>query len=163
MRRYEFELVVEGIIACSGYGRGHAIILDDIDNIDDKRLNNLPSRYALVSKYTTPDLAPQMYGSLGIITDIGSTTTHAPNIAREFDIPCIVGTGNATKCIRKLEEIVPNARGNLQDNFGKQIPAEEIIKRAKKSGGQDADDILKKMLSEGICFSPRPGVIEKIG
>jgi hypothetical protein len=45
----------------------------------------------------------------------------------------------------------------------KQIPTEEIIKKAKESGIEDAEEILKKMLNEGLCFSPKPGVIEKIG
>jgi replicative DNA helicase Mcm len=51
----------------------------------------------------------------------------------------------------------------LTRTYGKQIPTEEIIKKAKESGIEDAEEILKKMLNEGLCFSPKPGVIEKIG
>jgi len=51
----------------------------------------------------------------------------------------------------------------LTKTYGKQIPTEEIIKKAKESGIEDAEEILKKMLNEGLCFSPKPGVIEKIG
>jgi replicative DNA helicase Mcm len=46
--------------------------------------------------------------------------------------------------------------------YGKQIPTEEIIKKAKDKGIDNPDEILKKMLNEGVCFSPKPGVIEKI-
>ncbi|MDI6806386.1 MAG: LAGLIDADG family homing endonuclease [Candidatus Aenigmarchaeota archaeon] len=47
--------------------------------------------------------------------------------------------------------------------MGKQIPADEIIRLARERGVDNAEDILKKMLNEGICFSPKPGIIEKIG
>lgn len=114
MKKYELELVVEGIIACPGYVKGYAKI---VNSIPSEKISKevSPKPYILISKYTTPDLVPLMYSAVGIVTDIGGITTHAANVAREFGIPCIVGTKNATKLIKDLEEIILDANGNLQD------------------------------------------------
>lgn len=51
---------------------------------------------------------------------------------------------------------------DLATQFGKEIPTPDIIKKAKEEGVDNPDDILKKMLSEGIVFSPRAGFISKV-
>ncbi len=60
--------------------------------------------------------------------------------------------------IRTVCEIIDE----LTQTLGKQIPEEEVVKRAKERGVENAEEILRKMLNEGICFSPKPGVIEKL-
>jgi DNA replicative helicase MCM subunit Mcm2 (Cdc46/Mcm family) len=45
---------------------------------------------------------------------------------------------------------------------GKNIPQEEFLKRAKEEGVEDAEEILRKMISEGIIFQPKPGFIQKV-
>ena len=56
----------------------------------------------LVAPMTDPDMVPEIAKSLGIITDRGGVISHAAIIAREIGIPCIVGTGNATKLINTM-------------------------------------------------------------
>jgi pyruvate,water dikinase len=41
----------------------------------------------------------------GLITDYGSLTSHPTILAREHNIPCIVGTGNATDKLRHGQKI----------------------------------------------------------
>jgi len=109
--KYKLELITTGIIACPGYVRGHAKVINEIDEASKENI----SHYILVSRYTTPDFVPLMYQADGIITDIGGITTHAAIVAREFGIPCIVGTEEATRLIKDLEEIILDANGKLQD------------------------------------------------
>ena len=46
---------------------------------------------------TTPDYVLVMKKVAAIVTDEGGVTCHAAIVSREFNIPCIVGTSNATK------------------------------------------------------------------
>lgn len=53
----------------------------------------------LVTKMTNPDWAPYMRVAGAIVTDEGGMTCHAAIVSRELGIPCIVGTGSATKVL----------------------------------------------------------------
>jgi len=46
--------------------------------------------------------------------------------------------------------------------FGNMIPEEEIIKRAKEQGVDDAEEILNKMKLSGELFSHKPGFVGKV-
>jgi replicative DNA helicase Mcm len=50
----------------------------------------------------------------------------------------------------------------LTNTFGKEIPVDEIIRRAKDQKVDDAEEILRKMQYEGIVYSPRNGFISKV-
>jgi pyruvate,water dikinase len=54
----------------------------------------------LVAPMTAPDWAPAMRRAAAIVTDSGGMTCHAAIVARELGIPCVVGTGTATKELR---------------------------------------------------------------
>jgi len=60
--------------------------------------------------------------------------------------------------IRTILDIIDE----LEKIYGKEIPTDEIIKIAQERGIEDADEIIRKMLLEGICFSPRAGIIQKL-
>jgi len=48
-----------------------------------------------------------------VITDHGGLTTHAALLSREHNIPCIVGTQNATKMLKEGQEVLVNANIGL--------------------------------------------------
>ena len=52
--------------------------------------------FVLVADHTTPELVPLMKKSIAIVTDMGGILSHAAITAREFGIPCVVGTESAT-------------------------------------------------------------------
>jgi len=58
---------------------------------------------------TNPDFVSVMKMAEAIVTDIGGITCHAAIIAREFGVPCIVGTGNATKVLKIGDVVIVNA------------------------------------------------------
>ncbi len=55
----------------------------------------------LVTRMTDPDWEPIMKIAAAIVTDEGGRTSHAAIVSRELGIPCIVGSGNATKKIKQ--------------------------------------------------------------
>ena len=52
-----------------------------------------------------PDWEPVMRRVAAIVTDQGGRTAHAAIVSREFGIPCIVGTGNATEVLPDGDEV----------------------------------------------------------
>lgn len=59
----------------------------------------------LVARLTDPDWEPVMRRVAATVTDQGGRTAHAAIVSREFGIPCIVGTGNATEVLRDGDEV----------------------------------------------------------
>jgi pyruvate,water dikinase len=59
----------------------------------------------LVAPNTDPDWEPAMRRVAAIVTDQGGRTAHAAIVSREFGIPCIVGTGNATAMLTTGQEV----------------------------------------------------------
>jgi pyruvate,water dikinase len=57
----------------------------------------LQDREILVAHQTSPDWVPLMRRAAALVTDAGGMTSHAAIVSRELGIPCVVGSGNATK------------------------------------------------------------------
>jgi len=81
-------------------GAGKARVIKDIAH-----LSELQHGEVLVAKTTTPDWEPAMKIASAIVTDSGGRTSHAAIVSREFGIPAVVGTDNATKKLFTGEEI----------------------------------------------------------
>ena len=67
----------------------------------------------LVSQITYPNLLPAMKKAAAIVTNVGGVICHAAIIARELNIPCIVGTKNATKVLKDGDIIEVNANNGI--------------------------------------------------
>jgi len=65
-----------------------------------KDLNSIKEGDILVTEMTNPDMVVAMEKASAIITDEGGITSHAAIVSREMGIPCIVGTGEATKKLK---------------------------------------------------------------
>ncbi|MEJ7929802.1 phosphoenolpyruvate synthase [Ramlibacter sp. AN1015] len=59
----------------------------------------------LATEITDPDWVPIMKQAAGIITDHGSTTSHAAIVSRELGVPAIVGTRTGTDVLQEGQEI----------------------------------------------------------
>lgn len=53
----------------------------------------------LVTRQTSPDWVPILRRAAAVVTDEGGMTSHAAIVSRELGIPCIVGTGSATRAL----------------------------------------------------------------
>ena len=72
---------------------------------DAAELQKVEAGDVLVARLTDPDWEPVMRRVAAIVTDQGGRTAHAAIISREFGIPCIVGSGNATEVLRDGDEV----------------------------------------------------------
>jgi len=67
----------------------------------------------IVSPMTSPDLMPALRRCVAIVTNFGGMTCHAAIVAREFNIPCIVGINNATEIIKDDELVEVDANSGV--------------------------------------------------
>lgn len=72
---------------------------------DVSQLSSVQPGEVLISATTTPDWEPVMKVASAIVTNSGGRTSHAAIVSREFGIPAVVGTGNATEKIRTGQEV----------------------------------------------------------
>jgi len=80
---------------------------------DPSKMEDVQDGDVLVTDMTDPDWEPIMKRASAIVTNRGGRTCHAAIIARELDIPAIVGCGDATDRIQSgLELTVCCAEGD---------------------------------------------------
>jgi pyruvate,water dikinase len=68
----------------------------------------------LVAEMTSPDWVPVMRHAGALVTDEGGMTCHAAIVSRELRIPCVVGTGSATRLLKGAQMVtVDGSRGEI--------------------------------------------------
>lgn len=108
----EFKLITEekkpkeiiGRVASQGMASGQVVIVRGVKDLGKVKVGNV-----LVAVTTHPDYVPAMRIASAIVTDEGGITSHAAIVSREFGIPCIVGTKNATLTLKEGNLVDVNA------------------------------------------------------
>jgi pyruvate,water dikinase len=59
----------------------------------------------LVAPSTDPDWEPVLKRAAAVVTEQGGRTCHAAIVSRELGLPCVVGTGDATKAVATGREV----------------------------------------------------------
>ncbi|MFA4937279.1 MAG: PEP-utilizing enzyme, partial [Patescibacteria group bacterium] len=88
--------VIKGLVGNLGKAIGRAKVVIDIK----KQAGKIKQGDILVTSMTRPEFVPYLRLVKGIVTDEGGITSHAAVVAREFNLPCIIGTKNATQIIK---------------------------------------------------------------
>jgi pyruvate,water dikinase len=114
----------KGTVVQKGIGAGRVFILENVED-----LRNFPRGAILVARHDSPDFVRLMTFVSAIITDIGTPTSHMASLSREFKVPTVVNTGNATRVLKHGQEITLHAddEGNITVYDGL-VP--ELIERA---------------------------------
>jgi pyruvate,water dikinase len=113
----EGEILVRGLGAAPGVAGGAARVIENRDGGAD-----LADGEVLVTHMTTPDWVPLMRRAAAIVTDSGGMTCHAAIVSRELGIPCVVGTGNATRVLRDGEVVTVDATHGVVREGAPSIP-----------------------------------------
>ena len=85
----------KGLSATKGVYKGKVRLVTDLNNLKDVKVGDV-----LVTHMTRPQFNLQIKNSGAIITNEGGILCHAALLAREFNIPCVVGTKIATKVLK---------------------------------------------------------------
>nr|QBK89095.1 MAG: pyruvate phosphate dikinase [Mimivirus LCMiAC02] len=100
------KVLVTGTAVGDSIGTGTVKVLYSLDERDgNPGASDFKQGDILVTDMTTPDWEPIMKIAGGIITNKGGRVCHASIIAREFGVPAIVGTRNATKLLTTGQDV----------------------------------------------------------
>lgn len=95
--------VVQGQVASGGKVRGIVKVIpvdySDLSRVDAE-IEKMNQGAILVAETTAPELIVACKKAGAIVTDMGGLMSHAAIVSREFGIPCIVGTKNASKLLK---------------------------------------------------------------
>jgi len=83
-----------GFAVSPGKVTGPACVIRSPADFADMQPNSI-----LVCPSTTPAWTPLFTQATGLVTDIGGILAHGSIVAREYGIPAVMGTGNATQWI----------------------------------------------------------------
>jgi pyruvate,water dikinase len=86
---------VSGYGASPGVVEGLARVVRTVDEIGDVKAGEV-----LVCSVTAPSWGPVFPKIAAAVSDIGGMMSHAAIVAREYGLPAVVGTGNATSAIK---------------------------------------------------------------
>lgn len=105
--------IVSGRSASKGKGVGKVTIITGVKDLKKMKKGNV-----LVAVTTHPDYVAAMRIASAIITNEGGITSHAAIVSREYGIPCIVGTRNATQILHDGDMVEIDAdNGNAKKLF----------------------------------------------
>ena len=98
---------LRGFAASSGVVEGTARVVKTVQEIGRLQQGDI-----LICRVTNPTWAPIFQKISAAVSDIGGSMSHAAIVAREYGLPAVVGTGDATVRIRDGQRIrVDGARG----------------------------------------------------
>ena len=94
----------QGVVVQRGATAGKVFILHHIDELE-----KIPKGSILVASHDSPHFVQAIPLLHAIITDIGVPTSHMASICREFNIPTVVNTGQATTVLTHGQDITLQA------------------------------------------------------
>jgi len=149
--------LLSGISASPGIAAGPAQIVyhgSEIDKVEEGEV--------LVAEMTTPDFVPAMKRAVGIVTDRGGRTCHAAIVSRELGVPCIVGTGNATKVLKDEQLItVDGSKGKVYEGRvlrEKKVEPPAVVKERLKTATKVYVNLADPELAEAVAARDVDGV-----
>ncbi len=99
---------LKGTTANKGKVKGIVKIIKNENDFDKFNEGDI-----LVSEITNPSFTLVIIKASAIVIDKGGITSHSAIVSREFNIPCIVGTKNATQILKDGYEIEVDADNGL--------------------------------------------------
>ncbi|MEJ2288322.1 MAG: phosphoenolpyruvate synthase [Deinococcales bacterium] len=94
------EVLVRGRAVGSRIAAGTVRVIESADEMERVEKGDV-----LVTDMTDPNWEPVMKRAAAIVTDRGGRTCHAAIIARELNIPAVVGTGDATRLLESGADV----------------------------------------------------------
>jgi phosphohistidine swiveling domain-containing protein len=110
---------VKGMTACEGEVRGRVRVVP-MYNLEDaiKAASEMSQGEILIAQSTNPNLVTLMKKAGAIVTDQGGLLSHAAILSRELNIPCVVGTSDATKVFKTGDMVLVDATHGIIQRLG---------------------------------------------
>jgi pyruvate,water dikinase len=102
--------MLKGVAASPGSVTATARVLHGPEDFEQMNPGDV-----LVAAITTPAWTPLFAMAAAVVTDIGGPLSHGSIVAREYGIPAVLGTGDATRRIRSGQMVtVDGGRGVVE-------------------------------------------------
>jgi pyruvate, water dikinase len=138
-------------------GQGSANVIKEVAKIAQFKAGEV-----LVTEMTDPDWEPIMKIASAIVTNSGGRTSHAAIVSRELGIPCLVGTGNATKVVKDGRAITVSCsegeEGKVYDGILKYKVKRTNLKEIKKTKTKIMMNVGNPDQAFALSFIPNDGV-----
>lgn len=95
---------IRGMVASQGKVQGKVRVM-----MSPEEARDMEDGEVLVTSMTSPDFIVAIKKAAAIVTNEGGVACHAAIVSREFGVPCIVGTGIATKVLKTGDFVEVNA------------------------------------------------------
>jgi pyruvate,water dikinase len=119
-------LIDRGTIACPGAAAGKVFVAIKVED-----LNSFPEGGVLVIRHTHPEFATILKKAAAVVSDIGTTLGHLATVAREYSVPAIFNTGNATRILKNGMNVTVDAvYGNIYEGIVKEVLRETRMESA---------------------------------
>jgi pyruvate,water dikinase len=114
-------LLDRGIVASKGIGAGPVALVRT-----DEEVRSFPAGAVLVARTTSIGLATALPRAAALVTDVGSAAGHLASLAREYRVPALLDTGEATAVLVAGAEVTVDAfHGNVYEGR-----VEELVRHA---------------------------------
>ena len=145
------KLLIQGKGASQGVAVGRVRVV----NGDEEKLAKIEAGDIIVADKLRPEHDIYMKKAGAFVTNVGGVTSHAAIVAREWGLPCIVGTmGEGDVATEKLtdgqEVVVDATEGKVYQYEGPPLP----IAGAKPAVETLADKMAKMAAAKGISLDP---------
>ena len=120
----QYHIKEKGKVLVTGRAIGNKIATGTARYISSKDcLSKFKAGEVLVADTTSPDWGPVLKNAAAIVTNHGGRTCHAAIVARELDIPAVVGTNEATnKIVDRQTLTVSCAEGDVGKIYDGELP-----------------------------------------
>lgn len=88
-------ITIKGIPASPGKVIGEVLVILSVEDFSKFEAGKI-----LVTRSTNPEWTPLLAISKAAVTDLGGALCHAAIVSREYGIPAVVGTRNATEVLK---------------------------------------------------------------
>lgn len=132
------QVLTGGQTASPGMVSGTAVFADDEPTLQ------AASDAILIARTAAPDLARHMSRVRGLVTDFGGAASHLASVAREFNVPALVDTREATAKIPAGQEITLLA--DAGEVYLGRVP--ELARKLTAKGGDEAPGPIGERLRE---------------
>jgi pyruvate,water dikinase len=144
-------VLLRGLGASRGRVSGRARVLEGVQ--DGARMQ---TGDVLVASMTSPDWVPLLRRASAIVTDGGGATCHAAIVSRELGVPCVVGTGDATRRLRDGAWITVD--GSTGEIFAGDLVGAKTQLAAAESTLPAASEASATAPATSLATLPRPAV-----
>ncbi len=129
-------LLDNGTIACRGTAAGPVYVVNS-----EEDLAGFPEGGVLVVKHTHPEFAVGLEKAAAVVSDIGTVLGHLATVAREYNVPALFNTQNATTVLQNGMQVTVDAvYANVYEGV-----VEEVLGKEKKDEAFDASPALKQL------------------